>query len=34
MRDTTRRGFLRSTAAVAALATLPTIGSAPRTAWG
>jgi len=30
MRDTTRRGFLRSSAAVAALATVPTIGAADR----
>jgi hypothetical protein len=30
MRDTTRRTFLRSTAAVAALATVPTIGAADR----
>jgi len=30
MRDTTRRGFLRSSAAVAGLATVPTIGAADR----
>jgi len=30
MRDTTRRGFLRSSAAVAALAAVPTIGAADR----
>jgi hypothetical protein len=30
MRETTRRGFLRSSAAVAALATVPTIGAADR----